>query len=183
MENKEYIEKSTKKLELVNQWIANCDTKSSFILTFYGVVLTIIFTSNVGGEMTNSFSFSKSKEINSESFGNFILLLTTIAFFITSIVTFYQIYLTLKGRIDATVYKQNGLKINSNIFFGSIASKTFDNFESECNKEDEPTYLNDLNSQIFINANIVSEKFTHYNRSLFWMFISLGIFIFYVIIK
>lgn len=179
----EKIENSTKKLELINQWISNCDTKSSFILTFYGVVLTIIFTSDVGREMINSFSFSKAKEINCESFGNFILLITTIAFFITSIVTFYQIYSTLKGRIDATVYKQNGLKSDSNIFFASIASKTFENYENESNNEDQLTYLNDLNSQVFINANIVSQKFKHYNKSLFWMFISLIIFVFYVIIK
>lgn len=179
----ENIDKSTKKLELINQWISNCDTKSSFILTFYGVVLTIIFTSNIGGEMISTFSFSKTKEVNCESFINFILLLTTIAFFITSIVTFYQIYSTLKGRIDANFYKQNGLKTDSNIFFGSIASKTYDNFENESNNQDELTYLNDMNSQVFINANIASEKFKHYNKSVLWMFISLGIFLFYVILK
>src|SRR5690554_357489 len=120
----ENIDKSAKKLELINQWISNCDTKSSFILTFYGVVLTIIFTSSIGGEMINSFSFTKAKEANCESIRNFILLLITITFFITSLVTFYQIYLTLKGRIDTNVYEQNGIKTNSNIFFGSIASKT-----------------------------------------------------------
>jgi hypothetical protein len=179
----EKIENSTKKLELINQWISNCDTKSSFILTFYGVVLTIIFTSNIGGEMINSFSFIRAKENDWESCRNFILLLTTIAFFISSTVTFYQIYSTLKGRIDPKVYQQNGLKTNSNIFFGSIASKTFENFENESNNEIEPTYLNDLNSQIFINASIITEKFKHYNNSLIWMFISLGIFILFVIIK
>lgn len=179
----ENIDKSTKKLELINQWISNCDTKSSFILTFYGVVLTIIFTSSIGGEMIGSFSFTKAEKVNCESIGNFMLLLTTITFFITSVVTFYQIYLTLKGRIDTKVYQQNGLKTSSNIFFGSIASKTFESFENESNNEDEATYLNDLNSQIFINANIVSEKFKHYNKSLLWMFISLGVFLFYVILR
>lgn len=179
----ENIDKSAKKLELINQWISNCDTKSSFILTFYGVVLTIIFTSNIGGEMINPFSFSKAKETNCKSIGNFILLLSTIAFFITSVITFCQIYLTLKGRIDTKVYDQNGLKTNSNIFFDSIASKTFENFENESSNEDKVAYLNDLNSQVFINANIASEKFKHYNKSLFWMFISLGIFILYIAIK
>lgn len=179
----ENIDKSAKKLELINQWISNCDTKSSFILTFYGVVLTIIFTSNIGGEMISCFSFSKAKEFNCESLGNFFLLLTTIAFFITSLVTFYQIYSTLKGRIDAKVYKQNGLKTDSNIFFGSIASKTFDSFENESNNEDDLTYLNDMNSQVFITAKIASEKFKHYNKSVLWMFISLGIFILYVMVK
>src|SRR5690606_25938504 len=118
----EKLENSTKKLELINHWISNCDTKSSFILTFYGVVLTIIFTSNIGGEMISTLSFNKAERVNCESFGNFILLVNTIGFFVTSIITFNQIYLTLKGRIEAKTYQQNGLKTDSNIFFGSIAS-------------------------------------------------------------
>ena len=179
----EKIENSTKRLELINHWISNCDTKSSFILTFYGVVLTIIFTSNIGGEMVSCFSFSRAKEVNFESFWNFTLVLITIAFFITSLITFYQIYSTLKGRIDAKVYQQKGLNTSSNIFFGSIASKSFEGFESESNNEDEPSYLNDINSQIYINSKIVDQKFKHYNKSLFWMFISLGLFILYVIVR
>lgn len=179
----EKIENSTKRLEIINQWISNCDTKSSFILTFYGVVLTIIFTSNIGVEMISAFNFSKSKDIGCENLKNFILLIITIGFFITSIITFYQIYLTLKGRIDAKIYQQTGLNLNSNIFFGSISSKTFDVYQSETNIEDEQTYLNDLNSQVFINSNIVSEKFKHYNRSLLYMFISLALFLLYIVLK
>ena len=179
----ENIEKSTKKLELINQWISNCDTKSSFILTFYGVVLTIIFTSEVGREMTNTFCYSIAKDINYEYVKNCLLLLVTIGFFITSAVTFYQIYLTLKGRIDPKIYQQNLLKTNSNVFFGSIASKTFEDFENQSNNELDSIYLNDLNSQVFINANIVTEKFKHYNKSLFWMFTSLAIFMLYVVLK
>lgn len=178
----EKIEKNTKKIELVNHWISNCDTKSSFILTFYGVVLTIIFTSAIGGEMTSCFAYVKAKDIAGESIKNFALLLITILFFITSIATFYQIYLTLKGRIDPKLYQQKGLQEKSNIFFGSIASKTFEDFEKESD-DDEDAYLNDLKSQVFINANIATEKFKHYNKSLFWMFISLGVFLLYVILK
>lgn len=179
----EKLDNSTKKLELINHWISNCDTKSSFILTFYGVVLTIIFTSNTGSEMISALSFSKAEIVNCESFGYFILLVVTICFLITSIITFSQIYLTLKGRIDSKTYQQAGLKTDSNIFFSSIASKSFQTFESESNNGDEATYLNDLNSQIYINSKIVDKKFKHYNKSLFWMFISLGIFILYIIIK
>ncbi|MDN4011429.1 hypothetical protein QX233_03035 [Chryseobacterium gambrini] len=179
----EKIEYSTKRIELISQWISNCDTKSSFILTFYGVVLTIIFTSSIGSEMISFLSCSIAAKLSWESFVNFILLLTTIGFFVTSVITFYQIYLTLKGRINVNIYKQNGLNTDSNIFFGTIATKTFDIFESEVNSEDEVKYLNDLNSQIFVAANIATEKFKHYNKSLFWMFVSLGVFLFHIVFK
>lgn len=177
------IDRSTKQLELINHWISNCDTKSSFVLTFYGVVLTIIFTSEIGESMISTFSFMRSKELNGESFCYFLLLALSILFFISSLITFHSIYSTLKGRIKQTIYKQQGLKTDSNIFFGSIATKTFQNFESANNIEDDSIYLNDLNSQIFINANIVTQKFNYYNKSLLWMLISLTIFLMYIVIK
>lgn len=97
--------------------------------------------------------------------------------------TFYHIYLTLKGRINDKVYEQNNLNTNSNIFFRSIASKTFENFEKDSNSEGESEYLNDLNSQVFINANIVTLKFKHYNKSLLWMSISLITFLTFILLK
>ncbi len=177
------IEKSTKRLEFINQWILNCDTKSSFVLTLFGVLLTIIFTSDVGGGMIATLSFIKSESFSGESFHKFSLLVLTVAFIITSIKTFFHIFSTLKGRIDPTAYAQGGLNMDSNIFFDAIAKKTFQDFETKSNTEDEKVFLNDLNSQIFINASIVSAKFRQYNKSLLWMFISLLIFIVYVVLK
>lgn len=179
----ENIEKATKKLDSINQWISNCDTKSSFVLTFFGVVLTIIFTSKVGEEMISSFSFQNADEVNQKTVTNFVLLLISLFFIIGSLITFYYIYLTLKGRINDKVYEQNALNTNSNIFFRSIASKTFENFEKESNSEGKSEYLNDLNSQVFINANIVTLKFKHYNKSLLWMSISLITFLTFILLK
>jgi len=181
--NMENIEKATKKLDSINQWISNCDTKSSFVLTFFGVVLTIIFTSKVGEEMISSFSFQNADEVNQKTVFNFFLVLISSFFIISSLITFYHIYLTLKGRINDKVYGQNALNTDSNIFFRSIASKTFENFEKESNSEDKSKYLNDLNSQVFINANIVTLKFKHYNKSLLWMSISLITFLVFILLK
>lgn len=181
--NMENIEKATKKLDSINQWISNCDTKSSFVLTFFGVVLTIIFTSKVGEEMISSFSFQNADEVNQKTVFNFFLVLISLFFIISSLITFYHIYLTLKGRINDKVYGQNALNTDSNIFFRSIASKTFENFEKESNSEDKSKYLNDLNSQVFINANIVTLKFKHYNKSLLWMSISLITFLVFILLK
>jgi hypothetical protein len=181
--NMENIEKATKKLDSINQWISNCDTKSSFVLTFFGVVLTIIFTSKVGEEMISSFSFQNADEVNQKTVFNFFLVLISSFFIISSLITFYHIYLTLKGRINDKVYGQNALNTDSNIFFRSIASKTFENFEKESNSEDKSKCLNDLNSQVFINANIVTLKFKHYNKSLLWMSISLITFLVFILLK
>ncbi|PZX95324.1 hypothetical protein DOS84_01810 [Flavobacterium aquariorum] len=179
----EKIDKSLKKLEIINQWISNCDTKSSFILTFFGVITTIIFTSNIGNEMIQSLSFSKASDIDWTSIKNFLCFIITISFFISATITLYQIYLTLIGRIDTKIYSQEKLNINSNIFFGTISAKTFKDYEIETNGEDNEKYLNDINSQIFINSNIVNEKFKYYNKSLLWSLITFGVFLIYILIK
>lgn len=179
----EKIEKSLKKLEFINQWISNCDTKSSFVLTFFGVITTIIFTSNIGSEMIQTFSFSMETDIDWLSVKKFICLLLTMSFLISAIITLYQIYSTLIGRIDIKIYSQEKLNINSNIFFGTISTKTFKDFEIETNGEEIEKYLNDINSQIFINSNILTEKFKFYNKSLLWSLITFGIFLTYILIK
>lgn len=179
----EKTEKSLKKLEFINQWISNCDTKSSFVMTFFGIIITIIFTSNIGNEMIQSISFSKANEIDWKSVRRFITLLITISFFISAVITLYNIYLTLIGRIDSKIYSQEKLNVNSNIFFGGISEKTFKDFETETNGENDDKYLNDINSQIFINSNIVNEKFKHYNRSLLWLLVTFGLFLIYILIK
>lgn len=180
---KDNIEKSIKKLELINQWISNCDTKSSFILAFLGVVVTIIFTSSIGSDMLATLSLRSAGEFNWETLRNFLCLVLFLTFGFSVICTVYQLYQTLRGRIDPEVYSQPGLQLGSNIFFKTIASKTFAVYETEANIETDINYLNDLNSQIYINSKIVTAKFEHYNaslRSILWAF---GIFFAFIVLK
>ncbi|WP_320815610.1 hypothetical protein [Flavobacterium sp.] len=181
MKNK--IENSVNKLNLINSWISNCDSKSSYILTFFGVIITIIFTSNVGEGMISSLEFTSADKITTKSFNNFLQLLLFILFLILSSMTLYFTYLTLKARIDPKVYSQEGLVTSSNIFFGSICNKNFKDFNTEIKSESEENYLNDINSQIFINSKIANLKFKNYNLSLQYMLITFCVFLIYIIIK
>lgn len=177
------IDKNIKRLELVNQWISNCDMKSSFILTFYGVILTIVFTSHIGKDMVEVFSFRPSLVCDTDSVHKFCKLLLVIVFLLTALLACYHVFFTLKARVDPNEYKQNKLRKASNLFYQSISLKTFENFENESNSEDEAEFLNDLASQIYINAQIVTEKFKHYNQSLSYIAISLIAFILFVVIN
>jgi hypothetical protein len=181
MSNK--IENSVNKLNLVNSWISNCDSKSSYILTFFGVIITIIFTSKVGEDMISSLAFTSADKITLESFNYFLQLLLFILFLISSLTTFYFTYSTLKARIDPEIYSQEDLVTSSNIFYGSICSKNFKDFNSEIKTESEENYLNDINSQIFINSNIANLKFKNYNLSLQFMLITFCVFLIYIIVK
>jgi len=177
------ISKSLNKLDNVNHWISNCDTKSSFVLALFGIILTIIFTSNIGAEMVKMFSCEKVKSVDWQSIKYFICIISIIAFFVGIIVTICYIYMTLKGRINPNVYNQDGLNTDSNIFFGTISSKKFKDFERSTNDEADEKYLSDINSQTFINSNIANEKFKNYNKSLISMLITLSWFLLFIILK
>lgn len=179
----ENTEKGLKKLELINQWIANCDTKSSFIFAFLGVLLTIIFSSTIGEDMVNAFSFEKAAKMDCDTVRNFLCLLCVIAFLAGVATTFYYIYFTLKAKIDPKTYTQAGLKTDSNIFYGTIASKKYESFKKECDDETDSDFINDINSQIFINSNIATEKFKNYNKSLVWALITFALFLLFTILN
>jgi len=152
-------------------------------LTFYGVIIIIIFTSDLGKEMLNTFSYKCATSIDCKSLKLFFSLLVVILFLIAATITIYNIYQTLKGRINPNIYRQQGLNTNSNIFFGTIASKSYSDFENQIMTENKSTFLKDLNSQIFINSNIADSKFKHYNRSVIWLIISFAMFLTFIIIN
>jgi hypothetical protein len=177
------IEKSIKQLERVNQWIANCDTKTSFLLTFYGVIITVIFSSKLLADILKTLSLHRVKEIRVHNVILFISYISVLLFLFSIAKILYHILYTLKGRIDIPVDKQNGLNTNSLLFFGKIASKEFKKFEIEHDAQSESEYLNDLNSQVYINSVISFLKFKHYNKSLRWIIISLCSFLIYALTK
>jgi hypothetical protein len=181
MSNK--IENGFTRLDNINSWINNCDSKSSYILTFFGVVVTIIFTSDIGKEMISTLDFYSSNEVTKESFYNFTQLFLFLLFLLSSLVTLYFIYNTLKAKINTSIYTQDDLVTSSNIFFGTISTKEFKDFNNQVKAETEGSLINDLNSQIFINSNIANAKFKNYNLSLKFMTITFLIFLLYVIIK
>lgn len=177
------IEISINKLNGINQWISNVDTKSSIIFTFFGVIITIVFTSNIGNSIANILSYKVADEINIITFSNSILYWLVITLFIVIVLSIYNFFQTLKGRINPNIYKQEGLNVNSNIFFGTIANKEYSKFEEEVNNETDTDILNDIHSQIYINSHIANRKFKFYNKSLLWTFIVFGIILLITIIK
>lgn len=178
---KENIEKAKSKFENINNWISNCDTKSSFLLAFYGVLLTLVFTSDVINKIGNTFSLKPSlSDLGWTKLLGFLELISILAFFFFSLKCLYFIYNTLKARINSSIYEQESLNTDSNIFFQTIAQKSFKEYKNLSNSESDEDYLNDLDSQVFINSNIATEKFKAYNKSLTNAFIGilcLGIYL------
>lgn len=62
---------------------------------------------------------------------------------------------------------------DSNIFFGGIASKTFENFKQSIENIDSEKYERDLTAQVHINANIALRKFKSVQKAMMFWYISL----------
>ncbi len=181
MKTKNQITNSIKRYEIISHWINNCDSKSSFLLGFYGVILTVIASSKLIDNMKIIFLLKPCVNcIDINSVINFILLITLIAFIFFTIKCFYFIYYTLKARINPDLYSQNQLNTNSSVFFLTISKNRFEDFENRINNENKLAFLNDINSQVYINSCIATQKFINYNKSLnatFFGLISLIVFI------
>lgn len=172
------MENRFRKLEHINYWISNCDTKSSFVFAFLGVIITIIFTSSIGQDMMSVFNYEFTPNITIESIINFLSLVSVILFIISSLATVILIYITLKGRVDINKFEGENLKRDSNVFCVTIADKTFDEFITDCSGNNLKT---DLDSQIYINSHIATKKFRYYNFSLICLIITFISFIAYII--
>lgn len=155
------IDYATKTLERNIGFINSCDTKTSIVLAIFGVLLTIIFTSDVSTEILYIINAAYSTRC---CCGVLYLILIS-ASIIVLLIGLKNLIYVLVGRID--VKDNSNLKYDSRIFFSGItkyedATKYRNNFS----KMTEIEYFNEITSQIFINAKIADVKYQKYNLGL-----------------
>lgn len=164
---KKQHDRAKKILDNANFWISNVDSKVSFIISFAGVFLGFIFTSDSTTESVQKY-ISTVGEINMNDF-RIILSFIAIVLFILTIyfisISVYQLLKALRGRIDPKNFEQPGMEMESSIFWGTISSKDYATFKKSFDTSDEQ-HLNDLQSQAYINSLITNEKFNNYNKGL-----------------
>lgn len=160
-------EDSYKNLERVNFWIANCDTKASFIFALVGIFLTVFFSSDL---IKSSF-----KKILNEILRLTInikviiilfiaLALGTTLFFILRCI--FNLLNTLTTKINPTIFSEQSITANSFLFFSTIATRGFEGYKNGLDNLSELEIVNDINSQTYINSKICSAKFSTYNKAI-----------------
>lgn len=163
-------EQLSQNLDRVNMWIGNCDQKASFLLALVGVVVTVICTSDV---------FTKVKEIiitpfvtyltdksGSFCFSRFLIAILFFGGLTCLLVSIFYLLRCLMAKTNPKDYSKPGMVEKSRLFFGSIANMTYEEF---C--RDDNNFDNDLQSQIYTNSVICSQKFKNYKTALrftFW---------------
>ncbi|MDF2960662.1 MAG: hypothetical protein K0S39_2397, partial [Paenibacillus sp.] len=157
-----------KNLERVNFWVANVDTKTSFILAFVGIFLSIFFTSNMTIDALKKLITLLTK-LNSDDLKTIFIIFTMIIviIFLCFIVrTTIFLFNALAASVDPDKFADKELIKKSNIFFASIAAKDFSEFQNELNNMSKEKINNDINSQTYINSMICTVKFKYYNKGV-----------------
>ena len=178
-----------KTLDITNMWIENVDSKISYALAFIGILLGFIITKDkpidIGDtvvdilEKTSMFLASSNRVFNITIEKNILALVLLTALTTTAIISIIYLLIALKGNIGLDEYNEDGLNIESNIFWGSISKKRYIDFKNEVTNINENDLINDITSQIFINSKICNKKFENYNKGIRYIIFTVIIFFIY----
>ncbi|OBA05420.1 hypothetical protein A9D36_09435 [Bacillus subtilis] len=172
-----------KNLDRINYWITNSDSKSSFVLAFLGIFLGVLFSSELLydvlrkiGQILLVHDFKKLSfylaALSSIILTGFLFLFGAACKFILD---------SLKPKVDSNEFIDYGIKANSNLHFQSIAEKNFKEFYSENKRIDsEEDLIKDIESQVYINSLIATEKFTSFKKAMSftkWSLLFFGFFL------
>jgi hypothetical protein len=173
-------------LERITNWIENSDSKSSIMMAFVGIFVSILFT--------NEFILNSLQEMIKPIYlfwetrsGSFDLLITIklVVFICLSYFLLSTLFYLIKSLTAKTCSKQtgdNGVMTDSLIHFGSIQNRTYDEFKSSILAETDTNKYEDVLSQIYINSKRCQEKFDCYNKSVKKIKISIVLFVLFIII-
>lgn len=167
-EKKDY---SSNTLKRIDEWIVNCDLKTSILLAFTTVIITFIFTSEhiiktLELIFKNFFEYWRT-HTGVFCFSRFIIIsffITAYVFFITGL---YSLYRVLKAKTKATdITTQNGITSDSFIYFKHIQSINYLDYKDKIDNMSKEELAEDYLSQIYINSVRAEEKFKCYNKAL-----------------
>lgn len=169
------------RMDRVIEWVKTCDEKASIILSITTIVPSIIFSSNFILEgMKNIRS-----NINCQKPFSIPASIAVISFIVSIVFVGLSLWYSIKvirakTKEDQTD-KKNGnnqenmkqVKKNTLIHFHHISTLSYKEFSEKIDNEDDNDLLEDLKSQLYINACRCDEKFNDLNRGLLFLKISL----------
>jgi hypothetical protein len=156
-------------LDRIVAFIANCDSKVSYLLSVFGVVFTILLTLKFPNLNFINITFSK-LPINYWVIGVILIMVVSLLFFLKGLYHFSRV---LFARIECSNYSP------SKIFFGHISkyNPDYNHYLLSINNTTVEQYREDLASQIYTNSIICNKKFENYNTGFKCSIYSLPILI------
>lgn len=160
-------------LERTDSWISSCDSKLSILMGMLGVIVTILITSD---SITAFCEFVKARVdsvYNQRDTSGLVFLIAIVMAFVFTVISMYHVINASIARINEEKYKQENLKTNSNLYFGTISKRQFKEYYKDFSKEDNEEQLRDIMSQVYINSCIANKKHIEYDKALSWFLLTL----------
>lgn len=159
-------------------WIKSCDTKTSIVLGVIGIFLTIFASDG----SINIINLVFSGVIQNLNFSNLLYLILFILSFSIFVYGAFSLIRVLIPRLSKEVEMYHGTYKDSLYFFESIAKSTYPEYKEKMTKRIEEDEIFDITSQIFINAQICTIKYSFYKKGIKFSFLGIaGILILYVL--
>jgi hypothetical protein len=142
-------------------FVRNCDNKVAVFLGIFGIILTITITT--GG--INNLALIVNSAIADMSFYNVFYLPLMIGAILTLFFGLFRIIKVLDVQVD---FSENaGLDMDSKIFFKYISkNNNYIAYKTKLLNMTNEEFINDISSQIYINACICNEKYRNYKCGL-----------------
>lgn len=167
-------------LSLIKDWISNCDSKVSILLSGIGVFIGFFLTSDYQDNLINTAKFMLETDIVILA----ILACTYVCFSVGSLAVliygYWNLIRVITARIDpnANEFKSRGIYSDSLIFFVSIAKyDTLAEYKERLEKCSKEQMELDIISQIYICSIICNTKFCRYQKGLCCSIFGLFVFI------
>jgi len=158
----------------ISFWINNIDTKISFALGASGVLLGFVLSNEDLAKTLKE--HLKTVELWNDSATLFLLFGLTVILLTVAMWNFLN---GLKAKIDSSKYHQPLMIQKSNIFWGNIAKYNFYSYKYRLVHSELEDWINDMQTQIYINSCICNQKVKFYNNGIFCLKISLLSFVLY----
>lgn len=155
------IEIATQTLDRNIGFVANCDNKTSIILTAFGVLLTIILTNEGLNEIFNIVK----KCIEEKTFCSIFYLVCLAGAIFVMVLGMFNLGSVLVAKTSEEAIGRKDA--HSSIFFAGIRKKyDYKDYNQRFYAMSKEELLNDLIEQIYINADIAATKYDTYNMGL-----------------
>lgn len=169
MENKRTHEELAEILDRNTAWIENCDSKTSIILSSFGIIAGIFLATDYASKFLSIYRYIIS-HINFWTVIYLILCFLTMGLIVAGCVCWISV---LFARVNLSEFSSRGIKTDSLIFFSSIAKhQSLSSYRQKLKKCETSQMEDDFISQIYICSIICDKKFKYYKLGL--LFASIG---------
>lgn len=160
MSDKYSKEDAYQTIDLINSWINNVDTKTSFALAYVAVLMGFAFANGT------STVFQEAKNTCPLTCGIIFKLILVLMLYGASVGAIINLFMAVIARVK----NDSGKK--SMMFFGSISQMSINDYKAKILNMDEKDIIKDLLEQIHTNSRICMKKIKRYNKGIVYLIIA-----------